>query len=506
MEIRDVKTFEEFVNAVNRLGLNFSEEKAIQAQNDGLLPIFPKFFEIGGDVLNLAIDFVDNLTEEDGGLAYSDIELQGSRGAYRVVIGPQIVDLAKRYDSIVPISFALKHELKHLLDHQVPFGNKELWNLAADVVINEQLMKRTQLPGELVQKIATVENIQKMERKLCMKCGVNDCEKYLVSEEDLNSYMPIFRIYYKLYGLMQKCPRVIKIVEYYNNQFHKKKSKCNSSQCNTQSGNKNNNTNNNSESENTNKNEDQKKNNIKDQEKKQEGDSNNDNEKDKEKEFYEKHRYHPVRTAGTDKFIEDLRKIDAGEMYLPWHELLKNILIGAVTNSEVIYPDWSKTNRRFVQYYQYIGAFIPSFKQTKPPNGFAIVDTSGSIWDDLYKKFIEAIKGLMHTVKPERVEVVFFSDTIVDKKVLEPDNVPEMPRPGEGGTLICDAMKYVYKNMTDEDFVVVLSDFEIFDDNSCKDIIENIGMRASAAIQVVPPSGNIANKWKHWKQIIVNEW
>ncbi len=304
-----------------------------------------------------------------------------------------------------------------------------------------------------------------------------------------------------------------KIVKDYNNQFHKSKSKCNSSQCNSSQCNRqsNNNGSENIKENNNRGNQENKKDGNQEKENKNNGDqeksnSGNANNKDKEQEFYEKHRYHPVRTAGTDKFMEDLRNIDAGEMYLPWHELLKNILIGAVTNSEVIYPDWSKPNRRFVQYYQYLGAFMPSFKQTKPPNGFAIVDTSGSIWDDLYKKFIEAIKGLMHTVKPERVEVVFFSDTIVDKKVLEPDNVPNMPRLGEGGTLICDTMKYIYKNMTDEDFVVVLSDFEIFDDNSCKDIIENIGMRASAAIQVVPPSGNIANKWKHWKQIIVNEW
>ncbi len=375
------------------------------------------------------------------------------------------------------------------------------------------------LPDELTKTIATLKNIRKAERITCKSCNIEDCDKYLISEDDLKSSMPIYRIYYKLYSLSQKCPKMMNKINKYSKQFHKKQSnQCSSNQnCslsnqqNSPQENQNNGSQENQQNcsqKNQNSSSSNQENNDKpttENNSNKNSNSNQETHTEDEHDFYEKHRYHPVRSVGDDKFIEDLRNMKFSEIELPWDTLLKNILMGAIDNAEVIYPNWSKPNHRFIQYYQSIGAFIPSIQQTKPPNGFVVVDTSGSILDELYKKFIDVIVGLMNKTKTDRVEVIFFSDTIVDKKILTSDSIPPMPRPGEGGTLICDAMKYVYKNMTDDDFVVVLSDFDIFDNNECNGTIENIGKKASTAIQLVPPYGNIENKWKFWKHIIVNE-
>ncbi len=513
MSIRNVQTFTGFIEAMSRIGIPFSMEDGYRAQAEGLIPVFPKFFEIGGDILVLSIDISYSDISKNS-LAYSTIDVKNGRGTYKVVLGKQLIDMAKKRRSILPISFALKHEVKHLLDLELPHGNTDLWNVAADIVINEQLLKEFDVP-ELKRIIATVENIRKEELETCRKCNIADCQKYLITHDDLKSSMPTFKIYYKLYDLMQECPPMTKVIEKYSHQFHSE-SQCNCSSSASQaqknnSENQNNNTSSQGQSEQKENSKNQR-NNASSSSKKennnsssQEQNQNNDTSNQEQSDFFEKHKNDPVREAGTDRFTQSLYDPQKDEIQLPWDELLQNTLIGAIKNAQTIYPDWSKPNKRFVQYYKQNGIFIPSLKETKPPKGFVVVDISGSIPDELYSKFVAVIVNLMEKAKPEKVDVLFFSDNLIDVKTITPDNIPPLPRLGAGGTLICSTMKHVYEQMEDDDFVVVLSDFYIFDNDQCTDTIVNIGARASVAIQLVPPYGNLENKWNKWKQIIVNE-
>jgi len=201
--------------------------------------------------------------------------------------------------------------------------------------------------------------------------------------------------------------------------------------------------------------------------------------------------------------------VEPSKVELPWDKLLENLLMGAIVNFKKLMPNWSKPNRRFIEYYEEEGIFIPSLKQLQPPNGFIIVDSSGSISNDLYAKFIGVIRDVMIKAKPGEVTAVIFSVGIVEDGIIKltPYNIPEKlrTRRAAGGTAICEAIDYVSDHIKRGDFVVVLSDFEIFDQDKCMDKIEKLGEIASTAIQVFPPYEMPDIKWKNWKQIVMDE-
>ncbi len=169
-------------------------------------------------------------------------------------------------------------------------------------------------------------------------------------------------------------------------------------------------------------------------------------------------------------------------------------------------PNWSMPGRRMIENYEE-EIFIPSIRKMQLPKGYVVVDTSDSISDALFSKFIGIIEDLVVREKPEEVQVLFFSDHLLKDKtvIIRPNKIPKIKRPGGGGTEICDTIDYLDKNVRNIDFVVVLSDFDIFDNYKCMDKIEKIGARATAAVQVVPFDKNVKNKWKNWKQIVVDE-
>ncbi len=147
---------------------------------------------------------------------------------------------------------------------------------------------------------------------------------------------------------------------------------------------------------------------------------------------------------------------------------------------------------------------------------FVAVDVSGSVSDELYMRLVGLITNFMEKVeKVQRMEgvqldvplawVLFFSDKLIDVKQLEPGKIPPLPRLETGGAKICDTIDYINQHMNDNDFVAVLSDFEIADDKECMNTIERIGTRTSAALQVVPSYGDTRKLWNNWRQVIYHE-
>ncbi len=214
LEIKNIQTFTSLVEAINKFGIRLSEEEARKAQDNGLLPVSLSYNSMKGKRVKVVIDMTDEMPYS--ALAYNKLDIPEGKdhGIYRIIIGPRIIKLARRYNSIFPISFALKHEIEHFSDHIVPHEDPELWNVATDVVINERIFQ--ELPKyassekdleslkELKSMVLTLNRIREQEQDACSKCKVPDCDKYLIKDDLLRSLVPEGHVYKPLFDLVVK--------------------------------------------------------------------------------------------------------------------------------------------------------------------------------------------------------------------------------------------------------------------------------------------------------------
>jgi len=229
LEIRDVYTAEGLIKALNKLGIRIDIRDIVEAKQRNLLPDFPIILEGKRRKVKFVFDFVDKI-EEDA-LAASMTYRTSIPGLYidRVIIGPTLIELARKYQDPNFIWFAMDHEFGHYYDNLRPRGIGTLWNFARDVVINEHLIEKySQFMNKkhlsiLESMILTKDKLNKDILNMCMQSGIADCNQYLITDEDLHSKYATLRVYEKIFELYKKVPEATtEIIEKYEKKQHGK--------------------------------------------------------------------------------------------------------------------------------------------------------------------------------------------------------------------------------------------------------------------------------------------
>jgi len=226
VEIRDVRSFEEFINALNQLGINVTDKDVAQFIDQGKLMRFPP--QIPEEGVVVSYDFLDKMRKD--GFAYS-IMLRGKSERtyiYKIVIGPKLIQFARVHQDLNFITFAIDHEIGHLYDHKRPRGIPHIWYLARDVVINEALLQRysqNTAAGTLFiikPMVITKDSLNEQILATCEVAGVSDCDKYLITDKDLYySKLPSLVTYDKILTLYKKIPEEAKeMLRRFVEQYH----------------------------------------------------------------------------------------------------------------------------------------------------------------------------------------------------------------------------------------------------------------------------------------------
>jgi predicted metal-dependent peptidase len=123
---------------------------------------------------------------------------------------------------------------------------------------------------------------------------------------------------------------------------------------------------------------------------------------------------------------------------LPWKTILSRY-IKALSKNDYTYR---KPNRRFFPEY-----YLPSLYSEKLINIAVAVDTSGSVTDEEFKRFVSEVHGILRMMKPESLTFIQF-DTVIHS-VTPIRNVVDLMNTtfhGRGGTCVEDLLNWAEKN------------------------------------------------------------
>lgn len=135
---------------------------------------------------------------------------------------------------------------------------------------------------------------------------------------------------------------------------------------------------------------------------------------------------------------------------LPWNVILQKFLHSMTKDNY----SFRKPNRRFFPQY-----YLPSLYSERLANIAIAVDTSGSVSDDEFTRFITETHSILRMMRPEKISLIQF-DTQV-KSVDEIRDVRELSQvtfKGRGGTKITPVINWVNENKPQ--LLLVFSDGE----------------------------------------------
>jgi predicted metal-dependent peptidase len=152
--------------------------------------------------------------------------------------------------------------------------------------------------------------------------------------------------------------------------------------------------------------------------------------------------------GGMDRLIDDLVKPK-----VRWQDQL---LKKAKQSINPVDWSWHKPHRKA----QVVGVYMPSIlKETQEVE--VIVDTSGSIGGEELKEFLSEIVGMQMQIPYLRIAVTFVDAEVQKRYELETADVDEVLRmepKGGGGTDMEEGLRWLSKNRSETQLVVVLTD------------------------------------------------
>jgi predicted metal-dependent peptidase len=123
---------------------------------------------------------------------------------------------------------------------------------------------------------------------------------------------------------------------------------------------------------------------------------------------------------------------------LPWHRILAKYIQAFVKNDY----SFKKPNRRFFPQH-----FLPTLYSQKLLNIAIAVDTSGSVSDHEFNRFVTETHSILRMMAPEKITVLQFDTEI--KSITDVRNVRELMNitfTGRGGTLINPVLEWANTN------------------------------------------------------------
>lgn len=123
---------------------------------------------------------------------------------------------------------------------------------------------------------------------------------------------------------------------------------------------------------------------------------------------------------------------------LPWNQILKKYLFARIKEDY----SWSKPNKRFFPEY-----YLPTLYSEGLGEIAIAVDTSGSVSDGEFSRFVSEIKSILKKLKPTSIKLIQFDTKITD--VVSVKNVNQLDSvvfTGRGGTCMNPVIEYVTTN------------------------------------------------------------
>lgn len=123
---------------------------------------------------------------------------------------------------------------------------------------------------------------------------------------------------------------------------------------------------------------------------------------------------------------------------LPWEKLLRRYM-NQFAKSDYT---WKKPNRRFTPDY-----ILPSLHSEQLDEIAIAVDTSGSVTDEEFKRFISEIHGILNHLKPKAIRLIQF-DTVIHSQahIKNCRELNQVSFHGRGGTRITEVIDWAEKN------------------------------------------------------------
>lgn len=165
-----------------------------------------------------------------------------------------------------------------------------------------------------------------------------------------------------------------------------------------------------------------------------------------------------------------------------WKEALSQFLSTISRNDY----SWLFPNTR----YLHTGLYLPSLRSEEPGRVILIIDTSGSIDDELIKQFSGEVQEILNIFKIS-LTIIYCDDLVRSVQYLEPDDEIKLEPNGGNGTDFIPGFEYIEENDLQPKAVVYLTD------GYCKSFPENPEYPVLWAIygycNFKPPFGEIIN-------------
>ena len=138
---------------------------------------------------------------------------------------------------------------------------------------------------------------------------------------------------------------------------------------------------------------------------------------------------------------------------LPWHRLLAKYLNKYAKNDY----SWRKPSRRYFPKH-----YLPALYSEHIMDLVFAVDTSGSVSDEDFNRFISEVAGVLRMMKPEQITLIQFDTEIkaVDK-IQHLQDLYKVKFTGRGGTRIESVIEYINQNKSQVLLVFTDGDFHI---------------------------------------------
>ena len=144
-----------------------------------------------------------------------------------------------------------------------------------------------------------------------------------------------------------------------------------------------------------------------------------------------------------DRLVKDISTTET-----PWQQILQNFLYESAKTEY----NWSRPSRRHEQYF-------PSLQNYEAGNIAIVIDSSGSINDDVFNRFINEISTTLENISSE-VWVIVADDQIQEAKQISADDLRELKPKGFGGTDFIPAFKWLEENDVQPKALIYLTDLE----------------------------------------------
>ena len=143
---------------------------------------------------------------------------------------------------------------------------------------------------------------------------------------------------------------------------------------------------------------------------------------------------------------------------IPWEDYLERKLVCLQGTEEA---SWHRTNRRKLVVAPHVP--WPGRVGNRCGTGVVEIDTSGSIGQDEINVFGGTLAGVLRSVSPEMIHLMFVDAALFQDRVIDIENLDDLPGAmgmagGGGGTDMTVVFREIEKRQLQADFVIILTD------------------------------------------------